>query len=136
MKKSLVLSGITLMLFSLMAQAGGCEPPTSFRNCKDLLLLGGKAVSGVYPIDPDGPDSTGTSFKVYCDMENDGGGWTLVLLNSNYATPPKPTWEQLVNEVNVTGTFSEDLTTGFDLFLGVKYWNMIGTQMRLNMGDD
>ena len=44
------------------------------RNCYHAKLLG-HSISGVYEIDP--RDDLG-SFKVYCDMQTDGGGWTVV----------------------------------------------------------
>lgn len=34
--------------------------------------------SGLYFIDPDGEDGE-EAFEVFCDMETDGGGWTLIL---------------------------------------------------------
>ena len=43
------------------------------RNCRHALQLG-HSVSGIYEIDP--RDGLG-SFDVYCDMETDGGGWTV-----------------------------------------------------------
>ena len=39
----------------------------------DILKYNHNAQSGLYEIDPDGQGT----FKVYCDMETDGGGWTV-----------------------------------------------------------
>lgn len=38
-------------------------------------------VSGVYPLDPDGPGGE-PSYAAYCELELMGGGWTLVLKSS------------------------------------------------------
>jgi hypothetical protein len=43
------------------------------RSCYHAKLLG-HSISGIYEIDP--RDRLG-SFDVYCDMETDGGGWTV-----------------------------------------------------------
>ncbi|WP_417336575.1 fibrinogen-like YCDxxxxGGGW domain-containing protein [Halobacteriovorax marinus] len=47
------------------------------RNCKDILDNDPNAPSGVYTVDFS-PGTPSTRMTVYCDMENDGGGWTLI----------------------------------------------------------
>ena len=43
------------------------------KSCGQVLEQGHKT-SGVYKVNPDGQQS----FPVYCDMETDGGGWTVL----------------------------------------------------------
>ena len=43
------------------------------RTCLEVLRRDHAAKSGVHEIDPDGQGP----FKVFCDMDTDGGGWTL-----------------------------------------------------------
>ena len=51
----------------------GCTADT----CLDLYSANPGLPSGAYTIDPDG-DGGNPAFEVWCDMEMDGGGWTLV----------------------------------------------------------
>uniref|UniRef100_A0A1X7SSR3 Fibrinogen C-terminal domain-containing protein n=1 Tax=Amphimedon queenslandica TaxID=400682 RepID=A0A1X7SSR3_AMPQE len=46
--------------------------PPDIIDCKSLFE-DSNTISGVYTVNPDG----GTPFEVYCDMETDGGGWTV-----------------------------------------------------------
>lgn len=47
------------------------------RSCSQILSVWPTAPSGMYKINPVGPAATG-AYNVFCDMTNDGGGWTLL----------------------------------------------------------
>ena len=48
------------------------------KSCLEYAKGGGK-MSGLYMIDPDGAGPI-AAFQVYCDMNMDGGGWTLAMV--------------------------------------------------------
>ncbi len=53
-------------------------PATYGLSCKAIKAADAKAKSGVWWLDPDGPFTPVTPFAAWCDMEGDGGGWTLL----------------------------------------------------------
>lgn len=61
-----VLQFITLIIHT------GTDPTRVIQIGKDCQE--GATSSGVYKIQPDGAEEP---FSVYCDMETDGGGWTV-----------------------------------------------------------
>lgn len=53
-------------------------PATYGLSCKAIKAADAKAKSGVWWLDPDGPFTPISPFAAWCDMEGDGGGWTLL----------------------------------------------------------
>ncbi len=51
-------------------------------SCKSILQLHPAAKSGSYWIDPDGVGPI-KSWKTFCDMDSDGGGWTMFMRHSD-----------------------------------------------------
>ena len=52
-------------------------------TCLAILQAKPDSGSGVFTIDPDGEGGQVPEFEVWCDMETDGGGWTLVGLTNS-----------------------------------------------------
>lgn len=86
------------------------------KSCKDILLYYPNSSSGVYTIDPDGSAGALPATSCYCDMETDGGGWTLVL-NYLHQAGTNPALNVRTNSLPVQGS----TTLGTDE-QGTSYW--------------
>ena len=72
-----------------------------YLDCKDAYLKG-QNTSGIYTIKPDNQ----TSFQVYCDMDTDGGGWTMFQRRMDGFVNFNQTWNVCENGFgNLTGEY-------------------------------
>lgn len=56
-------------------QCPALNEPSISSDCSDIQTNSHNQPSGIYLIQPEGYNS----FKVYCDFDIDGGGWTVVI---------------------------------------------------------
>jgi hypothetical protein len=101
-----------------------CSGSDQCGSCKDWqLALGATATTGIYTIEP----AVGSVTDVYCDMETDDGGWTLVASS--------------LSPLDDSGTFTPytDLQTleptGFslDVWAGMRPWVFEMSQARTDI---
>ena len=52
-------------------------------SCLDIVQNARSTTSGVFVIDPDGINDGEDPFQAYCDLETDGGGWTMCYSSSS-----------------------------------------------------
>ena len=69
----------------------GLSPLTAGVSCKTILDGGHSYGNGLYWINPEGNPNSAAAYQAFCDMTDDGGGWTLVYVIINGVTSPAGT---------------------------------------------
>ncbi len=93
-------------------------------DCQDILD-DGNTTSGTHWIDANG---VGAAFQVYCDMDNDGGGWTLIAKTNGSGSSHLSTSDFNIGDLATSGT-------GSNATMGNTRRNAIGNFYRFTCGN-
>uniref|UniRef100_A0A4W5K1S2 Tenascin XB n=1 Tax=Hucho hucho TaxID=62062 RepID=A0A4W5K1S2_9TELE len=94
-------------------------------------LLNGALQSGEVDLYPEGKD--GKAVRVYCDMETEGGGWTVFQRRMNGKADFFRTWSDYTNGF---GNLSEEFWLGNELLHNLTSMGPVSLRVDLRSGND
>ena len=97
-------------------------------DCYDAMTQGANE-SGVYNIQPNNSNS---SFNVYCDMETDGGGWTVLLRRQDGSVDFYLNWTDYKNGF---GNLEGEHWFGLDNMYLMTHQSSVPPQLRVDLAD-
>ncbi|MCX6356042.1 MAG: fibrinogen-like YCDxxxxGGGW domain-containing protein [Candidatus Aureabacteria bacterium] len=101
-------------------------PTPIYASCKAIKTAIPGSTDGVYTIDPDGTGTGDPAFQCYCDMTNDGGGWTLVSTRANDTRP--------TTEGGYGVTITDPIVNADNMYKG-EWRNLQFTDVRYDMSN-
>ena len=104
-----------------------------YLSCTQVLVKNPNAQSGIYTLDVDGDAGALTPFSAWCDMETDGGGWTLIMTTSATSgyTYSNPVWTATSGGADSAADPAEDVD-----YVSRAFYELQGTESRIALGQE
>ncbi|XP_022238360.1 techylectin-5A-like isoform X2 [Limulus polyphemus] len=113
-----LVSNVKDQLQNKVTKERSCLPISPGPTDCAQVFLNGHRTSGVYRIWPT-PWETVGSLNVYCDMNTDGGGWTVIQRRGDYGNPTDYFYKPWQNYKQGFGNIAKDFWLGNDWIFAI-----------------